>query len=54
MRLKKKPYKFLIKEEAKSFDRQATFRTKKGLIPDIRRLKKNTKKLEKLVINKNV
>lgn len=41
MRLKKKPYKLLIKEEARCFDRQATFRTKKGLIPDIRRLKKN-------------
>ena len=42
MRLKKKPYNLLIKQEARSFDRQATLRTKKGLIPDIRRLKKNT------------
>jgi 2-polyprenyl-3-methyl-5-hydroxy-6-metoxy-1,4-benzoquinol methylase len=42
MGLKKKPYKYLIKEEAKAFDKQATLRTKKGLIPDIRKLKKNT------------
>ena len=42
MGLKKKPYNYLIKEEAKAFDKQATLRTKKGLIPDIRKLKKNT------------
>ena len=41
MGLKKRPYKYLIKEEAKAFDKQATLRTKKGLIPDIRKLKKN-------------
>jgi len=41
MRLKKKSYKYLIKKEAESFDKQATLRTKKGLIPDLRKLKKN-------------
>ena len=41
MGLKKQPYNYLIKEEAKAFDKQAKLRTKKGLIPDLRKLKKN-------------
>lgn len=41
MGLTKKPYSRLIKEEARAFDRQASFRTTKGLIPDLRKLRKN-------------
>ncbi len=41
MTYKKKSYKSLIRKEAASFDKQSVLRLKKGLIPDLRKLKKN-------------
>ena len=41
MSYSKKSYKSLIRKEADSFDKQSIFRIKKGLVPDLRRLKKN-------------
>ena len=41
MSYSKKSYRSLIRKEADSFDKQSIFRIKKGLIPDLRRLKKN-------------
>ena len=35
-------YSNLISKEAKAFDNQAILRLKKGLVPDLRKLKKNT------------
>ncbi len=41
MSYKRNSYKSLIRKEAHSFDKQSILRTKKGLIPDLRKLKKN-------------